>query len=377
MIQYKVGQEVYHARFGRGIIKNISDDDPPIISVDFGEEKKELVYDKNLLLRMTIRGEKPASYSNEESKLVQVSSKVSFFSSLVLPDDVEIKQFEGMERFHFKYRSKGFMVIDLKNDGYQIRTREEYLKAIGINEYEYDSGHPTNPARIRSISYNDTTILKELINYVVSENTNISINQGKAPSKVIQVEGRLSFVCPTCGFLFMKAKRCPECGQLILYDASSSLNRNKRILHVGDDVSRLRIYEIINKYFGENYTAWMKASYEINDDYWAWFPTITANNVRPGGSFGGTVMWSNTLSPDMKTVISMNHDATIDDIPKAERTNDIKRKNVLIFGRINGVFKFLGVFDDKLVLENKVMTYRHDRLAKGIDLDTFQLIDED
>ena len=78
-------------------------------------------------------------------------------------------------------------------------------------------------------------------------------------------------------------------------------------------------------------------------------------------------------STDMITI----RNATIDDIPKAERNNDIKRKSILIFGRINGVFKFLGVFDDKLVLENKTMTYRHDRLAKGIDLDSFQLIDED
>lgn len=292
MIQYKVGQEVYHARFGRGIVQDISDDDPPIICVDFGEETKKLVYDKNLLLRMTIRGVKPISNSKGESEPSSVSSKTSFVSSLVHPDEV-------------------------------------------------------------------------------------GINQGKAPSKTVQVEGHLKYVCPTCGSSFMKAKRCPECGQLILYDIASSPRTSKKILRVGDDVSRLRIYEIINKFFGKNYTAWMKASYDINDDYWAWFPTITANNVRPGGSYGGTAMWSNTLSPDMKTVISMNHDATIDDIPRAERNNDIKRKSILIFERINGVFKFLGVFDDKLVLENKTMTYRHDRLAKGIDLDTFQLIDED
>ncbi len=29
------------------------------------------------------------------------------------------------------------------------------------------------------------------------------------------------------------------------------------------------------------------------------------------------------------------------------------------------------------IRDSKGMTYRHDRLAKGIDLDTFQLIDED
>ena len=374
MTQYKVGQEVYHARFGRGVIQSISDDNPPIISVDFTGEPKELVYDKNLLLRMTIRGTKNNLNSNEESKLV--SPKVSFFSSLTLPENVEIKQFEGMDRFHFKHKGKGFMVINLKNDSYQLRSREEYLKAIGVNDYDYDAGHPTNPAIIKSIPYSDTTILKQLVNYVISGTNDFSINKGKVPAKIIQIDGCLKYVCPTCGSSFMRAKRCPECGQLVLQDASF-VKSKKRILHVGDDVSRLRIYEIINKYFGEHYNAWMKARYEINGDYWAWFPTITVNNVRPGGSYGGTAMWSNTLSPDMKTVISVNHDATIDDIPKAERTNDIRRKRVLIFGRINGAFKFLGVFDDKLVLESRIQTWRHDRVATGIDLDTFKLVDED
>ena len=377
MVQYKVGQEVYHTRFGRGTIQNITADDPPIISVDFAGEPRDLIYDKNLLLRMTIRGAKSTLNSEVDRSSEHVSTRSSFFSSLTLPSDVEIKQFEGMDRFHFKYKGKGFLVIDLKSDGYQIRTKEEAFKAIGIYNYEMDANHPTNPARIKNIPYNDTRILKRIIEYVTSEHTEIGINIGKAPLSVTRTNGQVLFVCPQCQSSFKKAKRCPNCGQLIKYDEISLPKSNKRILHIRDDVSRLRIYEIINKYFGEHYTAWMKASYAINKDYWAWFPTITANNVRPGGSYGGTAMWSNTLSPDMKTVISMNHDATIDDIPKEERTNDIKRRNVLIFGRINGSFKFLGVFDDKLVLESKVMTFRHDRLAKGIDLNTFQLIDED
>lgn len=377
MIQYKIGQEVYHARFGRGIIQSISEENPPIISVDFAGETKDLVYDKNLLMRMTIRSPKNSSNEQKENKPASNSPKTSFFSSLVLPSDVEINQFEGMDRFHFKYKGKGFLVIDLKSNGYQLRTKEDYMKAVGVRDYEIDNAHPTNPARIKMISYDDTNILKKLIDFITTESKAVGINQGKVPLSITRTDSGLLFVCPQCRNTFKKAKRCPECGQLIVFDAASNSQKSNRILRVGDDVSRLRIYEIINKYFGEHYSAWMKASYAINDDYWAWFPTITGSNVRPGGSYGGTAMWSNTLSPDQKTVISMNHDATIDDIPLAERNNEIKRRNVLIFGRINGSFKFLGVFDDKIVLESKVMTFKHDRLAKGIDLDTFQLIDED
>lgn len=233
MIQYKIGQEVYHTRFGRGVIQSISDDNPPIIIVDFAGERKELVCDKNLLLRMTIRGSKNASDSKEESQPVPVSSKGSFFSSIVLPENVEIKQFEGMDRFHFKYQGNGFMVIDLKSDSYLLRSREEYLKAIGVNEYDYDAGHPTNPAIIKTIPYSDTTILKRIINYVISRNNDIGINHGKSPSKIFQVDGRLKFICPTCGSSFIKAKRCPECGQLMLHDTAPLPPKNKRVLHIG------------------------------------------------------------------------------------------------------------------------------------------------
>ncbi len=175
MIKYVEGQEVYHTRFGRGIIKNISNDDPPVISVEFSDETKNMLYDQNLLLRMTIRGQKDSSPNIEESRNVHVASKASFFSSLVLPSDVEIKQFEGMDRFHFKYKGKGFMVIDLKNDNYQVRTKEEYLNAIGVKDYDYENGHPTNPAKIKNIPYSDTNILKRVIDYVTSLN-NISNN---------------------------------------------------------------------------------------------------------------------------------------------------------------------------------------------------------
>ena len=39
-------------------------------------------------------------------------------------------------------------------------------------------------------------------------------------------------------------------------------------LCVGDDVSNLKIYEIINKYFGENYKGFMQAWYDIDDEYY-------------------------------------------------------------------------------------------------------------
>ena len=42
------------------------------------------------------------------------------------------------------------------------------------------------------------------------------INIPKSPAKI---EGNHVF-CPTCSFVFEKALRCPECGQLISYDTA-------------------------------------------------------------------------------------------------------------------------------------------------------------
>lgn len=197
------------------------------------------------------------------------------------------------------------------------------------------------------------------------------INIPMAPRGIIhKSDGTIQCLCGRCGMSFVKAERCPECGQLVRFNGESNKTSGKRILHVGDNVSYMKIYEIINKYFGENYGGWMKASYEINNRYWAWFPTISKTIERPNGTYGGTAMWSNVVSDDKRMVISTNHD-------EPNKLCEASDKYVLIFARIDWHFEFLGVFNDYQDPDADYLTYRHDRVAQGIDLDTFQLIDED
>ncbi len=131
-------------------------------------------------------------------------------------------------------------------------------------------------------------------------------------------------------------------------------------LCVGDNISGLKIYEIINKYFAKNYAAWMKAWFDIDDEYAAWFPTIYKKNVRPDGSFGGTQMWSNTLSPDKTVITEVNHDVQHDEAVKVDYSHAKKR---LVFARINGTFSFLGVFETHPIYEADVLTRQHIRIA--------------
>ncbi len=156
----------------------------------------------------------------------------------------------------------------------------------------------------------------------------------------------------------------------ILNKLGYDMNKDN-ILSIEDDVSSLKIYEIINKYFGESYTGWMKATYNINDEYIAWFPTIREANNRPNGTYGGTQNYSNTLSEDGKTIIMVNHDE-----PNNSDDKDEDLKRILVFGRVRGIFKFLGVFEKERVLEVEHSTYRFYRVATGINLTTFELIDE-
>lgn len=136
------------------------------------------------------------------------------------------------------------------------------------------------------------------------------------------------------------------------------------ILKVGDDVSNLKIYEIINKYFGKDYKGWMQAWFDIDDNYAAWFPRITETNERPDGSYGGTQNCSNVLSADRTIITEVDHDAksSLDINPRF-----LKKR--LVFGRINGKFVFLGIFHTNVVKDAEHATCMHIKIADAIDLD--------
>lgn len=139
-------------------------------------------------------------------------------------------------------------------------------------------------------------------------------------------------------------------------------------LTIYDDVSHLKIYEIINRYFGKNYTGWMKGWYDINDKFAAWFPMITdAYDVSESAK-----KFSNVLSDEGKTIIEVHHEKKE---PPAD-DNQKYDKLRLAFGRFHDGFRFLGVFKRSLVKGTQALTYKHERIAEGIDLSTYNLIEK-
>ena len=147
-------------------------------------------------------------------------------------------------------------------------------------------------------------------------------------------------------------------------------------LMLGYDCSNKKIFEIINECFGKNYNGWMQAWYDINDEYAAWFPTITKTDDCPTGNYGGTKCCSNTLCAYNTTIIEINHEETCEEAvfnatnPKFAKYN----KKRLVFARVDGEFVFLGVFERDILLEENPAPKVHHRIARGVDLKTWELI---
>ena len=145
-------------------------------------------------------------------------SKEQFIESLKLPDSIRPKHFEGMNRYHFKYYGDGFVVLDLQNKYYHLRAREDYLRAVGVYDYTHDKNHPSKPGTIKCIPYNDTDVFDRLVYFITHDKTYTAddINTPRKPKEIIQTDnGVVQYVCVRCENRFQKAKRCPECGQLI------------------------------------------------------------------------------------------------------------------------------------------------------------------
>ena len=93
------------------------------------------------------------------------------------------------------------------------------------------------------------------------------------------------------------------------------------------DVSRYKIFEIINYCCGKDYKGYMKAWYQI-DEYWAiWFPIIISDEMKSNSS-NSEISWINTVSSDWKTIIEENPNQKISD-EDIEYEYKIKR---LVFG---------------------------------------------
>ena len=120
----------------------------------------------------------------------------------------------------------------------------------------------------------------------------------------------------------------------------------------------------------------MKAWYDINDDFAAWFPTITKTDDCPNGDYGGTKTCSNTLWAYNTTIVEINHEETQEQTKRyaedPKYANHYKKR--LVFGRVEGKFVFLGVFERDILLEENPAPKIHHRIARGVDLKTWELI---
>lgn len=146
--------------------------------------------------------------------------KSGFIESLSLPDDVEVRYHKG-PRIHLRYGGDGFCLIDCFQKWYTLSSREEFFDRMGVSGYEIVTNQKRNNAVYRRIEYDDVSLLINLINLIRSQSEDISekiidINTPIPVEKVFRdADGTIKYRCPTCGTDFLKAPRCPECGQLV------------------------------------------------------------------------------------------------------------------------------------------------------------------
>ena len=139
-------------------------------------------------------------------------------------------------------------------------------------------------------------------------------------------------------------------------------------LTIYDTISQQKICGIINEYFGQNYAGWQKAWYDINDKFAAWFPMITDAYDVPENA----QKFSNLLLDEGKTIIEVHHEKKEPPADENQKYDKLR----LVFGRFHDGFRFLGVFKRSLVKGTQALTYKHEQIAEGIDLSTFNLIEK-
>lgn len=117
-------------------------------------------------------------------------------------------------------------------------------------------------------------------------------------------------------------------------------------LDAKDGIEFYRVNEVLNACFGTDYKAWMKANWQLNDEYLCWFPKLTKTLKDEPVSYGCV----NVISEDWNTLIFDDRKTNTPDYrdPQGYR---------IIFAREpdNGPILFRGIY----IQDQNETTYKH------------------
>ena len=83
-------------------------------------------------------------------------------------DDVTVKKFNGINKYHLKYKGNGFAVLNLNQDYYNLRAPERVIK-IFTTEYNLTENYGRNNCIVNRIIYDDTSLLDNIILYSMNK----------------------------------------------------------------------------------------------------------------------------------------------------------------------------------------------------------------
>lgn len=150
------------------ILKTIYIFEPPYVMNSNPQGYRLLSFDDIDLSNSIITEYMKQSNGNTRISAIGISDR-DFIGSLILPIGLETRNLRGTNRVNFIFHGIGFLEVEKNKKSYNIRTREKYLKAINVNDYELINSRPINPAVIWNIPYSDTNVLNSLISYIAGK----------------------------------------------------------------------------------------------------------------------------------------------------------------------------------------------------------------
>ena len=133
---------------------------------------------------------------------------------------------EKPDHVNNRYRiMKNGSSVFVKNHFYRLHLCETDKKRMDLYpEYSYEMNYKSKKDgqldEVRPYRYDiyDPVLFEKALNILVGKPFKVDINT-PIPPKFLKQDGRMNIVCtcPNCDSHFVKAPRCPECGQLIQY----------------------------------------------------------------------------------------------------------------------------------------------------------------
>ena len=114
-------------------------------------------------------------FSNKRNKYANKTIKENFIASIALRNGMEIVRRGTTNDFRLMINGISFAILEIRRNGYNLRTKEDYLLDIGEQEYHDNEYKPDNKSTVSNIPFDNTRILDKLIDYIAKKSSDWNV----------------------------------------------------------------------------------------------------------------------------------------------------------------------------------------------------------